>query len=636
MLRLGTVPRARSEAFHSGRVGAHEVARDPVLSRWTRAASLGARSEGPANPVGVAGRDLPERRARIEALFAEDEGVLAPLDLGAGRRMMIFADRDGVILYARAQSFDERATRARLVEGATWSERARGTNAIGTALTEKRSVAVIGGAHFERVNQGLFCYATPVLDPFGEVVGAFDVSGDVSDDDPMLATAVLCVGRSLEAALRAQAYAAAVVGGLRVVERMLDRCAMPALLLEAPGAVRKVNEGARSVLGVRGGLAVEDVFGAPWDTIAQAALAGGPAPVFETPRDRFALSLEPILGSQGRVLSILAYFDPIRAPRAARASVAPAPVESQAFARIFGADPGVMQAKAHAERLAPTPLPVVLLAETGTGKELMARAIHDASARAHGPFVAVNCGALGDSLLPSELFGVAPGAFTGAAAGGTHGKIAAARGGTLFLDEIAEMSPALQAMLLRVLEDGTFSRVGDTRVERGDFRLVCATCRDLPAMVEEGTFRSDLFYRIHGGAITLPPVRSRHDRRALAHALMAELARDAGMEPPVLSRDALEHIDAHAWPGNVRELKNALQHALFVARDAPCVRRDHFPTVLLDAPVARIESRRSLRDIEASALEGAMRRAHGNVSQAARALGVSRTTLYRMLDRRRA
>ncbi len=641
MLRLDPVSRATWERFHSGRLEESAVAADPVLARWARAAALGARADGPAFPVGATDAEIQERRARVESLLSaprrESEQGAVRFDLGRGKRIAIFADKDGVIVSARAQEFERGAVRSRLLEGAAWSEDTRGTNAIGTALRERRSVAVIGRAHYERTNQALFCYATPIVDPWGEVLGVFDVSGDLADDDPLLATAVECFGRAIEERLRSQAYASAVAGGLAVAMRMLERCAMPALLIEAPGIVRGANDRALVGLGAQPGATVESVFGVSFDELAAEALGRG-APRFETARARYSLSLDPIMGPDRRVLSVLAYFDPLpRLAPARLATPAPAEAESPAFAAIVGTDPSVVRAKALARRFAKAPVPVLLLAETGTGKELLARAIHAASPRERGPFVAINCGAVSEALLESELFGFAPGSFTGARAAGHEGKLGAANGGTLFLDEVGEMTPALQAMLLRALEDGTYCRVGETQPRKSDFRLVCATCRDLPAMVADGRFRSDLFYRIHGATLTLPPVREREDRLHLARALLDELAREAGRPAPLLAEDAIAHVEDHAWPGNVRELKSALRHALWLAEDG-VIDASAFPEVLITpaAPPSRggAGGVKSRRDAELDALEAALAAAHGNLSDAARRLGVSRSTLYRMMQRR--
>jgi sigma-54 dependent transcriptional regulator, acetoin dehydrogenase operon transcriptional activator AcoR len=279
-----------------------------------------------------------------------------------------------------------------------------------------------------------------------------------------------------------------------------------------------------------------------------------------------------------------------------------------------------------------------LLAETGTGKELFAKAIHLASKRHTGPFVALNCGALSPTLLESELFGYAPGAFTGAARNGHEGKLASATNGTLFLDEVAEMAPSTQAMLLRVLEDGTFQRLGESRTSHADFRLICATCRDLPSMVRAGTFRQDLFFRIQGACITLPALRKRVDVVALAQALLAQLAAKSEVPTPILARDAIEYLKSHQWPGNVRELKMALIHALALTPQGEEIHREHLPVSLLSAePLSNspkiAQPIPTKEDALQRALQQALAESDGNYAAAARKLGVARSTIYRMLKR---
>jgi sigma-54 dependent transcriptional regulator, acetoin dehydrogenase operon transcriptional activator AcoR len=650
MLRLLPPAASRREDFHSGRMAMVEVTRDPVLSRWRRVASRGLPPTGAAHPEGVTRAELADRRARVEWALAEplgDQGHLSGTlvqSLAARPAMVLLADADGVIVWSSPGRFAERAVEARLVEGASWHEETRGTNAIGTALHERQSVAVIGAAHYELMNHGLFCYATPILDPYGDLLGVFDVTGSIESDDPMLATAVQCMGVALERALRTRAYATAVAGGIAPLERLLDRCAMPALLVEAPGRVRRLNDPARRELGASAATATTaQLFGVGWDELVQAALLARGAPALETRSPRRSLTLDPILGPEGRVLSILAYIDPARArptpltktARSAPPRPRPATDAHPAFAALSGSDPAVLRAKSLAARLAPTDVPILLLAETGTGKELMARAIHAASGHARGPFLSINCGSISPQLLESELFGFAPGAFTGARQGGSEGKIAAAAGGTLFLDEIGEMPAALQALLLRVLEDGTYFRIGESVPRKAAFRLLCATCRDLPAMVASQQFRDDLFYRIYGATVTLPPLRARGDRLQLSEALLADLATNESLPCPTLAADAVRHIEREAWPGNVRELKNALRYALLIAAPADEIHAADFPPVLVRSEAPTAAPSRSLRDTEVNAVESALRAAKGNMSQAARDLGVSRSTLYRMMDRMR-
>jgi transcriptional regulator with PAS, ATPase and Fis domain len=255
-------------------------------------------------------------------------------------------------------------------------------------------------------------------------------------------------------------------------------------------------------------------------------------------------------------------------------------------------------------------------------------------ARSGAPFVALNCGALTGSLLESELFGYAPSSFTGASRTGAHGKLAAAHGGTLFLDEIAEMPAQVQAMLLRFLEDGSYTRVGESAPRHSDVRLVCATCRDLPRLVESGAFRSDLFYRIHGGAIRIPPLRERTDRLEVARALLRGAAPHS--RAPELGPSAEAWILDHSWPGNVRELKSALLHAVTLA-DGEALSVEHFPEPLLvsRSVEGREDGAPSRRQALRAMAQEALTRAGGNHSEAARALGIARSTLYRMLEPRR-
>jgi transcriptional regulator with PAS, ATPase and Fis domain len=254
--------------------------------------------------------------------------------------------------------------------------------------------------------------------------------------------------------------------------------------------------------------------------------------------------------------------------------------------------------------------------------------------------VAVNCGAIAPSLLESELFGYGPSAFTGAERNGRLGLFATASGGTIFLDEVAEMPPAMQAALLRVLEDGTYRRVGETTAQHVDVRVISATCRDLKSMVDAGTFRRDLYYRLKGAEVSLPPLRTRTDRSALAAHLLVALARKRGVAPaPRLSSDVLAIIERHTWPGNVRELHTVLDVSLILAGGSPIIELEHLPPEFrraLDATPgdpAPVAGSVELAALEASAVRRVLGEVGGNVSLAAKRLGVARSTLYRMMRR---
>jgi transcriptional regulator with PAS, ATPase and Fis domain len=298
----------------------------------------------------------------------------------------------------------------------------------------------------------------------------------------------------------------------------------------------------------------------------------------------------------------------------------------------IGRDRALLEAIARLRIAARTSLPVLVLGETGTGKELAARTLHQASEARRGPWIALNCGALPEPLIESELFGAARGAFTGAIAA-REGLVEAAEGGTLFLDEIGDATPALQMKLLRLLDAGEFRRVGETRTRRARVRVVAATHRDLARRAARGRFRADLWYRLAAVEVTLPPLRARgNDVFLLARAFLAKARAGA-----TLDEDARNAIASYAWPGNVRELAQAMAHAALFA-ESPRIAARHLPDRVL-----RVEAKGpgnglkgELEQLERVRIDRAIAEAGGNHAQAARRLGLSRQGLWLKLRRLRA
>jgi transcriptional regulator of acetoin/glycerol metabolism len=624
MLVLNEPSAGLRERYLAGMLDVPKVAPDPLVTCWERVRALGLPVDGSAEPWAITSSELRVRRERLGGLLRTESALLGPIatDFASRSLVSILADADGVVLHRHGGgAFSDGAALVRLVEGACWSEGKRGTNAIGTALVEQRPVAVLGSAHFEHKNAGLFCYATPVRDAFGEVVCVLDVTGPMALHAEAVGVAVRAAGSALELLLRGQAFEGVLHGGLHALSRLVESQKDAAFVMDVRGQVLLRNR-AQEALAALGTEQVPSLSALAW--------AGEHHGTADT-TDGAPYSIEPLVADGGRVVAYLA----VRAGRArGRPDHAAESPELAAFAAIVGDDPVLCAEKARAKALAATPLPVLLLAETGTGKELFAQAIHAGSPRRTGPFVALNCGALSATLLESELFGHAPHAFTGASRNGADGKIAAAHGGTLFLDEVAEMPPALQAALLRFLDDGQYYRVGETKLRRADVRLVCATCRDLVGLVREGRFRQDLFYRIQGACVRPPPLRQRNDRVQLAERLL----RACGM-PHSLGKSAVDYILAHDFPGNVRELKSALTFATSTA-GSQILRREHFPEPLLqrEAPAPAAASAAGgqvqTRDrVVRQAVEAALRSTDGNLSQAARKLRMARSTLYRILQK---
>ena len=321
-------------------------------------------------------------------------------------------------------------------------------------------------------------------------------------------------------------------------------------------------------------------------------------------------------------------------------------LESRGNDRVVGVSRSWKDALLHVGRVAPSDTTVLITGESGTGKEVVSRLIHQGSARAGKPFVAINCAALPEQLLESELFGHEKGAFTGAFAT-KIGRIEQAAGGTLFLDEIAEMSPQVQAKFLRVLQEREFQRVGGTRTLKADVRVIAATNRDLAAAIARGAFREDLYYRLNVFEIPIAPLRERpEDILALADAFLEDLGRTMGRPAAGISRDAREWLVAYAWPGNVRELRNAIERAILLC-DGGLIAREHLPTVVSrngEAAAARVDggagqngihpgTGMDLGAVERGLVAKALSQAKGNKSKAARLLGLTRAQLYSRLEK---
>ncbi|HEX5473010.1 MAG TPA: sigma-54 dependent transcriptional regulator [Lacipirellulaceae bacterium] len=303
--------------------------------------------------------------------------------------------------------------------------------------------------------------------------------------------------------------------------------------------------------------------------------------------------------------------------------------------QLVGSSASMDRVRALIAKVAPTQSTVLILGETGTGKELVARGVHDQSTRSGEPFVAINCGALPETLIESELFGHRKGAFTGA---DEHrvGLFEVANGGTIFLDEIGELPKAMQAKLLRVLESREIRRVGENRATNIDVRVVCATHRDLPEMVAAGDFREDLMYRINTFEIFLPPLRDRlDDIPELTEHLLGRFRLKSRRSDQQISEDAIVLLKSHVWPGNVRELANVIEHATILCEEGTITAEhlpSHFMRRQLTGAAAHHPGPISLRDLEMQAIYQALERSGGNKPKAADELGISLKTLYNKLN----
>lgn len=420
------------------------------------------------------------------------------------------------------------------------------------------------------------------------------------------------------------------------------------LVLEPGGVVRHINAAAARMLKLPRHLAMGRPLGALVDfdpLVAQVFHTGEGYTDRERTISTPTLQLQvldtavPVKAEDGRVLSVVNTFREIEAVRRLAGRIAGNHAR-YTFDSIVGRSPVLREVIAAAQKAAQGSASILLLGESGTGKEVFAQAIHNASARSDGPFIAINCAALPRDLIESELFGHAPGAFTGARREGSPGKFEAASGGTLFLDELSELPLDIQAKLLRVLQEREVVRLGETQARPLDVRIIAASNRDLLAMVERREFRPDLYYRSHAIALTLPPLRARtQDIALLAQYFLdrhyARLGRPAQALPP----DLLAHLMRYDWPGNVRELENALDRLVHLSDGS----RLEAQTLSWLAPSAARAGAahgdaagpraRSLREMEVEAITQALRQHQYNVTRAAQALGIAKPTLYARLRR---
>ncbi|CAB3848410.1 sigma-54-dependent Fis family transcriptional regulator [Achromobacter denitrificans] len=589
---------------------------EPILRSWRRCADLGFDMRGVRRAELMTQGELREAQQRNEALRRMSDPAMSMLrrQAGGSGSLVILSDAQGLVLDTDGDTgFAQRASRVALMPGAPWDEAAAGTNAIGTALVEGRPIAVHGAEHYFEPNRILTCAAVPITDSEGRTVGVLDLSSQAREIRPEMLELVRAAVDLIEHNLFEQAYEQHAVLRLHTDHSGLG---MPGEGLLAFDGDRLVGANRRAL-----------------QALGLAPTALGVyryADVFEGDIERCPDAAGRVQARSGAV-----YHARLRWPRS-RARQAPAPALPPAAATRPAApnfDAATLGALARAVHLSDAGVAILLQGETGVGKEVFARQLHARGKRAAGPFVAVNCAALPESLIESELFGYEDGAFTGARRQGSKGLLRQAHGGVLFLDEIGDMPLMLQSRLLRVLQTREVSPLGAARPVPVDFALVCATHRPLAHEGQDAPVRPDLYFRIAEYTVTLEPLRARPDRLELLRGLWA--AHGAG---PVLPPDIEAILEAYPWPGNYRQMVAVLRTLHVLAGPAGVVDADMLPADIRGAAAAPqagggYADPANLQAMTDAAIRDALAAHGGNVSRAARALGVHRSTLYRRLPR---
>lgn len=544
--------------------------------------------------------------------------------------MVILADKRATLMHTLGDvDFLSKAERVALATGSSWQEQHRGTNAIGTALAEASSVEIHGAEHFLERNGFLTCAAAPIMSAAGELMGVIDISGDQRSRHPHTLGLVSMAARMIENRL------------------VIDACRRHIRLhLHAhPEGIGSVAEGIIAIS--------EDgwIVGANRTGLAMLRLT--PADLGATPLSRsIDVRFEELLArhkrrpdqpTQVRLHDGNTLFVQVYAEQAALTVTQPVSstitTPNDALARLDTGDLRWHSATEKARRIAGKPIPLLIHGESGVGKELFARAVHDSGPRSDGPFVAINCAALPENLIEAELFGYSPGAFTGAKREGYIGRLREAHGGTLFLDEIGDMPLSMQTRLLRVLQERQVSPLGGGRAVDVDFALICATHCKLREEADQGIFRSDLYYRINGLTVNLPALRERSDFQALTERLLAYLNPEREI---YLAPDLLAQLSRHPWPGNLRQYSSVLRTAsAMLDQHEDHIDWQHLSDDLIEELTAIPKSivlstthapSQNLEELSRSAIRQALESSNGNISEAARRLGISRQTLYRKLN----
>lgn len=561
--------------------------------------------------------------------------------------VILLGDANGVTIEYLGNPRDERENRdAGLYLGSVWTESIEGTCGMGTCIAERRAITIHRDEHFRSRHIGLSCSTTPIFFPDGSLLGTLDVSLLRPPQDKQSQQLALQIvdsyARLIENAYFLRLFKESWIVRFNVMQAFVEVVTENLLAVDSMGIVTAGNASALRELSLRNGYSpvgrsISEVFDLTFDDVMHHAVHKTttilPLRSFRNGHQYFATFRAP----ETTIIPI---------PRGTGAAESPSCPEKGALSvmtleYLAGADPVMTQNVNCARRVMNKDISILLIGETGTGKEVFARAVHNASDRANQPFVALNCASIPESLIESELFGYKQGAFTGARSKGMRGKILQSDGGTLFLDEIGDMPLNLQTRLLRVLAEKEVVPLGSETPIRVDLHVICATLRNLDELVRQGKFREDLYYRLNGITISLPPLRKRKDKALLIQSII-DMESGDGTYP--IDPEAFETLLNYDWPGNVRQLRNVLRYAAAVNESGVIGLQDLPPEVVPSVPLeqeAEDDSGGAMETVppdsvqfaERSAILSCLKKQKWNISNASRDLCISRATLYRKMKK---
>lgn len=615
--------------------------RPEVASSWQRCRNLRVDPFGNEN-LDIGGQELKERLRLANHLVTIARPYMHNLYnyvKGSGFQVVL-SDKDGFLLETIGDPEIIKKTRQiQLCPGGNWSEAIKGTNAIGTCLLEGKPIHIFAREHYCQPNHFLTSYASPIFNPDGMLLGSIDITGDYKSHNPHTLALVVAAVNAIENQLRLHKATNKLYMAYKFSNTLLESTADGILSIDNNGVISHINSSGAKILGVNPkdsiGKHVETVFKKS-SMILQTLISGGEYKEQEIVVDelgkKLSYSVTPLRDDLGNSIGALAVLKEVKEKHSSKKNLAP--MAKYVFEDIFGESDSVSKAVQWAKIASRSPSTVLLNGESGTGKELFAQAIHNGSSRKDRPFIAINCAALPETLIESELFGYEEGSFTGSKKGGQIGKFELANGGTIFLDEVGDIPLFTQVKLLRVIQEKKISRIGSANEIMVDIRIIAATHKDLKEEVLKGNFRKDLYYRLNVITINIPPLQERmDDLPLLARHFVNKLSSKLGKKNISIADSFIEKIRAYNWPGNIRELENAIERAINLVEDKEVLTADFL--YFDNSPPARIEEKvteiKSLKEIEKDTIVCALNLYKGNILKVSAKLGIGRNTLYRKI-----
>lgn len=630
-----------------------QIVRPEVANSWKRCRDLKLDPINGAN-ADLKGLELKERLEKLQHFVAIARPFMEKLYnfvRGSGFQVVL-ADEHGFLLEVMGDPEIVRKTSPiHLCPGGNWNETVKGTNAIGTAIVEKVPVQIHAVEHYCQVNHFLTCSAAPIFDPDGQLLGVLDISGDYKVANPHTLGMVVASVNAIENQLRLHKATTKLYVAYKYSQTIMESISEGLLTIDNNGIVTQLNPHGGTILGVNPKEAIGKHINilckrtVPMLEILTNGLGYRDKEVVLHELGKRVFSTASALhDDDGNIIGAVATLRESKDKQVQNLLQRSAQYE---FENIIGESQALKEAKLWAFRAAAGSSTIFLNGESGTGKELFAQAIHNAGVRKNGPFVPVNCAALPENLIESELFGYVAGAFTGSKKGGQAGKFELAHGGTIFLDEVGDMSLNAQVKLLRVIQEKKIARIGSEGGEIPvDIRIIAATNKNLREEVNEGRFREDLYYRLNVITIKIPALRERNeDIPLLARHFLSKFAPRLGRDNLIMSVEFLAKLQCYAWPGNIRELENAIERAVYLAgpegiltpellgfeqgMDLPGSEGtlDQSPKIVM-LPAKQFMP---LKEMEKQAIAEALAIFEGNISKVSAKLGIGRNTLYRKM-----